>query len=218
MTTNPWSVLSKPCCLPSHHSNWITAHITALSITEFALDFCRDIWRSGFWLINIHNKLQIWALDTRWHNMHAVRAAGLLLVLSRAAAFRTCYLCIHVHMVINKPTATFLWSFLQYIVSLILDCDTLWKKKKNVSCIKGQLISYWWLPLIKTQVSVSKLLQQRPLNNTFGGSVLEEVDENVLQANILLGCGFLLRELIQAGIFLMEGLKERWGIYFTLTN
>lgn len=73
---------------------------------------------------------------------------------------------------------------------------------------------YLCVPLIEAQVAVSKLFQQRPLNNALGCLVLEEVDQSVLQTSVLLGCGLLLGELMQAGIFLVEGLKEKREMSF----
>lgn len=67
------------------------------------------------------------------------------------------------------------------------------------------------VPLIEAQVAVSKLLQQRPLNNALGRLILEEVDQSMLQTSILLGSGLLLGELIQARILFMEGLREQRG-------
>lgn len=51
-------------------------------------------------------------------------------------------------------------------------------------------------PLIEAQVTVCKLLQQCPLNDALGCFVLEEVDQSVLQASVLLEGGRLLGELI----------------------
>lgn len=67
-------------------------------------------------------------------------------------------------------------------------------------------------PFVEAQVAVCELLQQRPLNDTLGRLVLKEVNQSVLQTGVLLGRVLLLGELIQAGILLMEGLKEQWVI------
>lgn len=74
-------------------------------------------------------------------------------------------------------------------------------------------VCYLCVPLIEAQVAVGKLLQQRPLNNAIGCLVLEEVDQSVLQTSVLLGCGLLFGELIQAGILLVEGLREQRETY-----
>lgn len=68
------------------------------------------------------------------------------------------------------------------------------------------------VPLIEAQVAVSKLLQQCPLNDAIRCLVLEEVNQNVLQTRVLLGCRLLLGEFIQAGILLVEGLRKHWEI------
>ena len=77
--------------------------------------------------------------------------------------------------------------------------------------ITGLSVCYQRVPLIEAQVPVSELLQQCPLDNALGRLVLEEVDQSVLQTSVLLGCSLLLGELIQAGILLVEGLKETVG-------
>lgn len=68
------------------------------------------------------------------------------------------------------------------------------------------------VPFVETQVAVCELLQQSPLYDTLGRLVLKEVNQSVLQTGILLGRVLLLGELIQAGILLVEGLKEQWVI------
>lgn len=73
---------------------------------------------------------------------------------------------------------------------------------------RAHLSRYLPSPLIEAEVAVGKLLKQRPLNNSLGRLVLEEVDQRVLQTSILLGGGLLLGELVQAGILFVEGLKE----------
>ena len=42
-------------------------------------------------------------------------------------------------------------------------------------------------PVVEAEVSVSELLQQGALHHAVGGLVLEEVDQDVLQAGVLLG-------------------------------
>lgn len=62
------------------------------------------------------------------------------------------------------------------------------------------------VPLVEAQVAVGELFQQRPLYDAFRGSVLEEIDESVLQAGVLLWCGLFLGELVQTGVLLVESL------------
>lgn len=67
------------------------------------------------------------------------------------------------------------------------------------------------VPLVEAQVAVSELLQQRPLDDALRGSVLKEIDESVLQACVLLWCGLLLGELVQARVLLVESLADGDG-------
>lgn len=64
------------------------------------------------------------------------------------------------------------------------------------------------VPLVEAQVAVGELLQQRPLDDAFGGPVLKEIDQRVLQAGVLLRRGLLLGELVQARVLLVESLTE----------
>lgn len=78
-----------------------------------------------------------------------------------------------------------------------------------LNCSRGS--SSVCIPLVKAQVAVSELFQQRPLYDAFRGSVLKEVDERVLQTSVLLQRGLLLGELVQAGVLLVESLEGRDG-------
>lgn len=75
----------------------------------------------------------------------------------------------------------------------------------------------WCVPLVEAQVAVGELFQQRPLYDAFRGSVLKEVDECMLQTSVLLRCGLLLGELVQAGVLLVESLEGRDGFMSGLT-
>lgn len=63
-------------------------------------------------------------------------------------------------------------------------------------------------PLVKAQVAVCELLQERPLNDAFRRLVLEEVNKDVLQTRVLLWSRLLQGELVQAGVLLVERLEE----------
>lgn len=71
------------------------------------------------------------------------------------------------------------------------------------------------LPLIKSQISVSKLCQQSPLQDLFGCLVLDEVDDDVLQPVVILRSHVFLSESQQAGILQLYGLDRHRATQMT---
>lgn len=154
------------------------------------MKFTANAWK---WADTV--KLQLWTLDTRWHNMLAIYSnvflvTILLSVKTFPATVLHSYSCIYTHT-LQPWNASVLYGWIKFIYV------------PNFLATQGLCA-----PLIKTEVAVSKLLKQRPLNDTLGCLVLEEVDQSVLQTCILLWCGLLFGELIQARILFMESLKE----------
>lgn len=64
-------------------------------------------------------------------------------------------------------------------------------------------------PLIKSQVPVSKLREQSPLQNLLGCLVLNEVDDDVLQSVVVLRRCVLLGESQKASILQLYGLPRQ---------
>lgn len=68
------------------------------------------------------------------------------------------------------------------------------------------------LPLIKGQVSVSKLCEQCSLQNFLRGLVLDEIDNNMLQSVVILRWCVLLGKPQETGILQLDGLiKDKDG-------
>ena len=62
--------------------------------------------------------------------------------------------------------------------------------------------------VVEAEVAVGEAIQQGPLDDAIGRLVLEEVDQGVVQAWVLLGSGLLLGQLKQTGVLLLERLRR----------
>lgn len=64
------------------------------------------------------------------------------------------------------------------------------------------------LPFIKGQVSVSKLCEEHSLQNLFGGLVLDEIDDDILQSVVILRWCVFLGKSQKTRILQLDGLTK----------
>lgn len=64
------------------------------------------------------------------------------------------------------------------------------------------------LPLVESQIPVSKLCQQGPLQDLFGRLVLDEVDDDVLQPVVILRSHVFLGKSQEAGVLQLYSLAR----------
>ena len=69
-----------------------------------------------------------------------------------------------------------------------------------------QIEGLWVLPFVKAQVAIGELRQQRPLQDFLRSLVLDEVDDDVLQAVVSLWRRVLLGQPQQTAVLHLNGL------------